>query len=688
MSKTGSLNIIKRVTEIRLGVISTDNLSESFEIWLDEWHLKDSKGYFDKALFTEGVVGYNGAILSVYDFPILKDPGFIIGYERKEGAFNEAYNQYNNRYNFEIEMGILNYLFSNVSYNKQDWGLLRNEDDLNTDGWEKNYFHRFQLNLKKSYLPAIGHSYRRTVKSSAKIELTKDDFRYQKIKEYDESIGFDEKLDLPFGISNSYIFSRNFLYTGELEGTTNSLSQKATLNQINDVTLSHVNSGNSISTYFKRDKNYTGSYLPYSEDGLKSYTYKLSAIFNPPGSSLEDAVISSITDSFGFDVYRPLKNRLGFNFYLDSSFSGMNFQFNEKYRDVITDNKIGMSIPFYIFKNHNIQVTLSMEREITSDYKRVLKGEDENEILVKAYKYLLMPPFYYINLVKGIGRIKDYDAVDIYKYSNNIIGNTTNTIYNRYTLDTAFQYDKWYVPSAICLYLGGETNREGESYTQKRNLGINLNKYIFFSNGNDFFEKSLYILLDYNSEKNFLNKVLTQNYGFKTEFMRLREENRGIKLINNFSYQRGRQKIDNKNYLLIPENPQAEPEISEKPDKDKIESNISFHYLWVFNMKRGFKIPLAAVNLSSVSSLRNEDILTIENIYTFTDREKSESFSNIPIRITFQHNSDYDIKEYVSAGFYFKAIGGIEERVVPPSIKGNILPSMGLEFGINIKIIF
>ena len=61
------------------------------------------------------------------------------------------------------------------------------------------------------------------------------------------------------------------------------------------------------------------------------------------------------------------------------------------------------------------------------------------------------------------------------------------------------------------------------------------------------------------------------------------------------------------------------------------------------------------------------------NIYTFTDREKAGSFSNIPIRFTLQHTSSYNITENVIFGLDFKTVVGIEEKIVPPSVMGNIL---------------
>ena len=80
--------------------------------------------------------------------------------------------------------------------------------------------------------------------------------------------------------------------------------------------------------------------------------------------------------------------------------------------------------------------------------------------------------------------------------------------------------------------------------------------------------------------------------------------------------------------------------------------------------------------------------MTLENIYTFTDRERAETFSNIPIRLTLEHESSYRMTENIEFGGHLKTVVGVEEKIIPPSVSGNVLISMGLEIGMYARIIF
>ena len=146
--------------------------------------------------------------------------------------------------------------------------------------------------------------------------------------------------------------------------------------------------------------------------------------------------------------------------------------------------------------------------------------------------------------------------------------------------------------------------------------------------------------------------------------------------------------IVNGEQLMYPGDPSGELTVSEKPDKDIISNEIEFAYLWEFDIRNSFLFSLFGGTEDLIGTVKNEESIKMENIYTFTDREKAGSFSNIPIRFTLKHDSSYNITENVVFGLDFKTVVGIEEKIIPPSVLGNILPSMGLEFGVKLKIIF
>ncbi len=88
------------------------------------------------------------------------------------------------------------------------------------------------------------------------------------------------------------------------------------------------------------------------------------------------------------------------------------------------------------------------------------------------------------------------------------------------------------------------------------------------------------------------------------------------------------------------------------------------------------------------SSFQSEEKVTIENIYKITKRSEAAAFSNIPLRITLEHLTDYNVTDSVVFSMFGKTIFGIEEKVFPDATEGNILPSMGFEMGISLEIIF
>ena len=122
--------------------------------------------------------------------------------------------------------------------------------------------------------------------------------------------------------------------------------------------------------------------------------------------------------------------------------------------------------------------------------------------------------------------------------------------------------------------------------------------------------------------------------------------------------------------------------------KDKIENSITFEYLWEIDLQKTRMFSKPKKKNIAIGSIKNTERVLVENIYTFTDREKSVSFSNIPVRVTAEHNSSYRLTENVEFGMNLKTMVGVEEKIIPPSVSGNKLPSMGFEIGIAAKIIF
>jgi hypothetical protein len=706
MQKVGSLSVLKRVSEIRFGFFAeTGNVdpavpgpSPIFEIWLDEWHVSDSEGLFDKAGFAEGNVGYNGELLSIGSFPVVEDPAMLVGYERLEGTFYEDLDFKSDKYYTDVGSHFFNYFDVQVSLSKENITPLRNVDELpnnlTTEGSIDNISHEMELDFRRDYVPIFHHSFYRTVSENREIELTEADYRYKKVEGYNESLGVGEHFDFPFGLSHSYTYTRNWLY--ERSQVADQLSfwdlgspqNSGSLNQMHDILFSFSWLSNMVSANVKRDETFTGSNTPRYDTWFSSYTYKFGTMFGQPGMTLEDAALSTRTDSLGLDVSLPLENILGFNLTLNTDFTQSNFQVSSDQRDTLAHNFISMSFPFYPAGITEIEIEPGIEREITGDYDKVSDTIGEADILLNTYKYLFMPPFYYINPIRGLGRIKDYDAVDMYKNSSNIFGNTTNTLKTGYYVNTYLGYDNWYIPSSAGVSVSGETKREGENYTQKRGAGAYFDKFFPFDVDSDFYDKSVTLFFDYQHERDYSTKVLKNTFNIETGLNVLKDEYNGIKAVHSITYERQKQKINKEKLYLFPGQPGNEVAVSEKPYSDKISSMITFEYLWELNVDDLNLFPGRESNIPIEGAIQNTERIIVEDVYKFTDREKAGSFNNLPIRTTLEHVSSYLVSDNIEFGLNIKTVFGVEEKVLPPSYEGDFLTSMGFEIGIITRILF
>ena len=225
-------------------------------------------------------------------------------------------------------------------------------------------------------------------------------------------------------------------------------------------------------TRFRRGLEFTGAYGLFSEDLFSSYSMKLGSLFEPPSMLLENSSPTVKSDDLSLDVNIPLVERLGFAMSFATEYDETNFNEAGEYRDTLASSRISLAFPFRLSGSDLIEFRPALEREFTGEYKRMSYGSSEGNILLSGYRHLFMPPFYYINPFEflGLGRMRDYEAVDLYSGSEDLLGNSTNTLTNSYRLDTYLGYDPWYVPSQITVLFGGETRREGSSYTQKLSL--------------------------------------------------------------------------------------------------------------------------------------------------------------------------------------------------------------------------
>jgi hypothetical protein len=691
MTKTGDLRILKRLAEIGFGLKAEGgSVSQPLEIWLDEWFVNDSEGSFDTAFITEGTFGYWGDLLNVYDFPLLGDPSLLLGFERQEGAFYSSSDERSDRYYAGLDLQLFKVLGTDLYLSREDITTVRNEEelpnDLSTDDYETWQSHTLSLDFENAYLPVLGHSYQRVVTNTKDIELRSTDYEHNDETTYSESLTLSEKLDLPFGLSQSYLFSRDWVYNDTLK-TIPSQSpdpteeQDAGVNQLHRLDISYGWLSNFVSAYYNRDRQYSGLFVPDSESWGSAYGKRLSTLFKPPGQTIEDGLLASAADVYGLNVSIPLVNILGYSFIFDSDFSEKNFDLDGLTRDAVYNHRFEMSFPFYFLGIDSIEITPLWQREFRGDYKGAFSSLKKKDMYLSSYSYLFRPPLYYM-----VDRGNDYKAVDIYRDSPEISGTTTNLLRDAYILDLAFAYDRWFIPSYITLGVNGETRREGDSYRQSRGLSVAMQHNIQLRRVEDYFKKNVVVTLDYAGERQYDTKLQNNSVSLSTEYNAMRTEYQGLKIYNSIAYDRKRQHIGDKGYYLFPGVPDSDVIVAEVPPSDRIENEVRVSFLWEVFPKKQFLSSLLRES-EYPSSFRSEETFLLENIYTFTERRQSESFSNIPVRITLEHKTEY-VMENLSFTAYAMLMFGSEEQVNPDYVEGNFLRSLGFEFGTLLEIFF
>jgi hypothetical protein len=690
LSKTGSLQVLKRVSKVQFGFFaSAPPVTDSFTIWLDEWHVTGSEGTFDKAYFAEGSVGYTGAAVSIGGFAIVEDPALDAGIERREGGFTEDPEYRSDRYFTDMNARLFKALDSRFSLSRENLTHFRNREGLpnglDTDASYDVVSHDFVLDLGKPYVPVLVHGYDRTLKRSGAIELTQLSYRFKREDAYSDTIELGERYTLPFGLTHFYTFQRRW----QLQETVTSdppvftpLERKtAFLNQLNDIYFAYGWDKGNVSLALKRDETFSGSDVPDPESWPSSYFNKMAKIFSSPENALEGAALTVRADQLSVDLSRPLRESIGVSSSLTTGFTASNFQPDGASRDTLASGALSVAFPFRPPGSETVELTPGLERVFTADFKRAGRGLTEAEIVLGTYGALFEPPFYYAR------RHKDYEAVDLYGGDSRILGTSSNTLKTRTTLDAMIQDTRWFVPTSLGAALYSETNRQGASYSQLRGFSSSASKYITLAPAEKAYNKSIDLSFTFKNERNYATKAVANTYTMSTDLNLLTQEWRGTRIEHIFTLERERQRLDDPDFYAFPGDAARET-VAFRPFRDKIDSKLTFEHFWEFGIRRQSVLRRIWKNEPFEGRAKNTERAILENIYTFTDREKAGSYSNVPVRLTLEHLTSYRISDHVEFGMNLKAVTGIEEKVLLTSPEGNILASAGLEAGVTVKILF
>ncbi len=687
LESNGYLNVLKRVSKIELGFANNGtNPIDFFELWTDEWHLSDSRNYFDKAFYINTKTGYIGDIISLSGYPVLSNPELQVEAERKEGFLEGSFSSVTNTYSTNMNINIARYFNTGLDLKYSKTEDFREKDNVysvfspgENSRIVKNYF---SFNLNKVFIPGFYHFFERTVSEEKQLYVTKDNFNFKEVNGYLESMGLEESIKLPLNGLQKYSYIRNWNYQREKTGNFNNFNSKsfvddASLEQIHSINIGFMPEKWNADLILSRDEVFVGNQIAHYDSWADSYLYKVKTFFSPPYRSLSDATLYMRNDKGKFNFSLLSYKRVGFDIELNSYCNQSNYFHDQKLRDFEMSHSIYISFPFYFFGS-NLSVVPSIYRLFNGKYDGLAFMKREEEILIENLKPLLRPPLFYISPFKGLGRVKDYDVVDYYKNSSYINGNSKNELYNKYSITLDIAEKKWFLFDTFNLWIDGDTVRDGNSYVQTRGIGFGMKKS-FIQREKNYFDKSTNLTLEYKNEKNYLTKIVLNEGEIGISVKRLKKKDVGIIIDEKIKLSSENQRLNDSSFYLVPGDNEYEVEVPEKPDRLTINNDINFNYLWEY---KNMNIPLINGPLKNIETIR------LENIYTFVNRKKSESFSNVPFRITFKHISTYSVTNTIDFSAYIKIIGGIEERVIPPIVTGNILPSVGLEIGVSTKIIF
>ena len=114
-----------------------------------------------------------------------------------------------------------------------------------------------------------------------------------------------------------------------------------------------------------------------------------------------------------------------------------------------------------------------------------------------------------------------------------------------------------------------------------------------------------------------------------------------------------------------------------RADSDTIKGTFTAQYFWNTELEsRSLKQPAA----------RHHEIIVLESSYTFTDREQTPDFSNLPFKITLEHSTRFMRSDYLEFDLSARSIVGLEELITGGN--STMTPAFGFELEVNAHFMF
>jgi hypothetical protein len=687
MSRAGSADPLPRISEIRLGVLAgATDISSAFTFWLDEWHLAESRYSFDVALYGETLSGYRG------ELAFLTDPFVSAGFEHREGIFLDALDRRRDSWFAGFDTTLLKFVPIGVDlsgYRESEGGLFQDPAGTLPGGLEEkdtgwSYAHLFGLDTSLPFLPTLEHIYQRGISEDSEVGLSTSGYLYDSTVMTKESLSFTEAFRYPQWLEQRYSYTRSWLYTDQetllidtppvLEDSSLDLA----VNQSHSGGISFFWDKNFLSLDLSRDENYEVAAPALPTTLFASYAERMSTLFRRIDRAHPGAELLSREDRGALFINFPRQKHIGAILSMDSSFRELNFESGTGNRDLSVEDSLSLSLPFSPGGKGILQLIPKLNRSFGGSYHNTTDSIQELEILGQSWKTLLMPPFYYLNPRFDRGRLQEYEAVDLFTGSTEVLGVSEARLQTSLELEARLKDPPWFLPSRSRLSVAGETSREGRSYAQARTIELGLGTDFSLKGGGKTGANRLSFDVGWESGRDYADKIVSHSLTVDTG-LELLEGIRGrLTGDHSISFTTKRQRVGDANLLLFPGQPGREVEVPLQPDKDTVTSVLGLEYSWEKEVDPKRQELLATSSFAGrTGRITHSERLELENTFLIAERTKLSDTTVVPLRLLFSHNTVMTVSQYMDLELSVKTIGGVEEIIT--SGESSYQPALGFE---------
>ncbi len=192
-------------------------------------------------------------------------------------------------------------------------------------------------------------------------------------------------------------------------------------------------------------------------------------------------------------------------------------------------------------------------------------------------------------------------------------------------LETRFESDAWYIPSAVAFGAEGETQVQSSSVSQERSVSTRLSRSVPI--------------------------------------------------------------VRPERLAIFPNDPLAEPEPTFLADSDRLANRTAFQYPWQADRVLSATPSTLARRLGldgEAQLVINREQISVDSSITFADPASLGTTTILPLRITLEHSSEVTQTENLSFRLSLLGQGGIEKHVSAGYV--DLVPAFGAEFRLGVTI--